>query len=62
MMNVKIQTSASTKNSTVNAVGNLNRRLGLAVVSSGLVCVSAVMMPTPGQRGPQTRHRRAAHS
>ncbi len=35
MMNVKIQTSTSTKNSTVNAVGNLNRRLGSAVVSSG---------------------------
>ena len=51
MMNVKTQTSTSTKNSTVNAVGNLNRRLGSAVlspVSSGLVCVSAVMMPAPG--------------
>ena len=53
MMNVKTQTSTSTKNSTVNAVGNLNRRLGSAVtspVSSGLVCVPAVMMPAPDHR------------
>ena len=50
-MKVKIQISTSTKNSTVNAVGNLNRRLGLPVVSpalSGLVCVPAVMTPGPG--------------
>ena len=53
MMNVRTQTSTSTKNSTVNAVGNLNRRLGSAVVSSGLVCVSVVMMPAPGQRDRQ---------
>ena len=51
MMNVKIQTSTSTKNSTVNAVGNLNRRLGSVVVSSGVACVSVVMVPAAGQRG-----------
>lgn len=50
MMNVKIQTSTSTKNSTVNAVGNLNRRLGSAVVSSWRVCVSLVTMPAAGPR------------
>jgi hypothetical protein len=41
MTKVKIQTSTSTKNSTVNAVGNLNRRLGSAVVSSCRVDVTA---------------------
>src|SRR5580692_4609683 len=51
MMNVKIQTSTSTKNSTVNAVGNLNRRLGSVVVSSGVACVSVIMVPAAGQRG-----------
>ena len=53
MMKVRTQTSTRTKNSTVNAVGNLNRRLGSAVVSSGVVCVSVVMMPAPGQRDRQ---------
>src|SRR6516162_10186593 len=51
MMKVKIQISTSTKNSTVNAVGNLNLRFGLALVSSGVACVSVVIMPVPGQRG-----------
>ena len=53
MMKVRTQTRTRTKNSTVNAVGNLNRRLGSAVVSSGVVCVSVVMMPARGQRDRQ---------
>jgi hypothetical protein len=63
MMNVKIQTSTSTKNSTVNAVGNLNRCLGSAVVSpvsSILVCVSAVMALAAGPRRSQARRLVAA--
>src|SRR6516162_8609461 len=43
MMNVRIQTSTSTKNSTVNAVGNLNRRLGSVASPSGRARVSVAM-------------------
>jgi hypothetical protein len=43
MMKVKIQISTSTKNSTVNAVGNRNRRLGSALASSGRARVSVAM-------------------
>src|SRR6516164_5399926 len=57
MMNVKIQTSTSTKNNTVNAVGNRNRRLGSAVPTSGRACVSAVTALPPPQRGSRMRGR-----
>src|SRR5262249_53249013 len=50
MMNVRIQTSTSTKNSTVNAVGNLNLRLGLAVASPGGALVSVLTAPPPCAR------------
>src|SRR6516162_8439870 len=56
MMKVKIQISTSTKNSTVNAVGNLNLRFGLAFVFSGVACVSVAIMPAPGQLGWPARH------
>jgi hypothetical protein len=42
MMNVKIHTSTSTKNNTVNAVGNLNLRLGSAVAAPGGAWVPAL--------------------
>ena len=44
MTNVKIHTSTSTKNNTVNAVGNRNRRLGSAPASSGRAWVSVAML------------------